>query len=417
MKIFKNPFAQARDQKNINNEIDKAVDLMRPKHSIEALQTPFYVFNVFGLLAGVFGTVSGITYLNFAINGNADPLQAISVLSLLILAILEIGKKVSQFNFTAAFLRGDKMQGYILLVPFALFALFSVYSSLQGVKLYFAQSEIEFEKESLTTSQVVKFDLDSISLVFDKEIKEIGNEIALINDKKETYIKQGGHWSPLVADCTSKINSLQEKISAIGFKQEKALSIAEEKNQKHKESLLGIKKQEITAKNSETWVFTVISEIIGLLAVAFANFYYYLGAFDQVATQPNLQHTAIKAHFVETDGSPSIANEVQSIKQSVGELTLFINSLSTQSVKAISNQSVNKPISLKPTLSTQSVSALSNELKGTGCKDLEEFTIKYEALIKAISEGIIDNRTLVNKFGCNIHTVVFAKELVNKKER
>lgn len=407
--VFKNPFAKARDLKELQSEIEKAVDLMRPKHSIEALQTPFAVFTTFGALAGILSTLSGVAYLNFAFTENADPLQGIAIVSLLILAILEVGKKASQFQMTAAFLRGDTLQGYILAAPFLLFTFGSVYTSLQGVKLYFAQNQMAMEAEFATSKIIEKVSLDSIDRMYDTQIASKQGEYDNLNQTSKDLAKT---WNPSAKEFSKMASlALQEK-SKLESEKRQALADARLVNENHTTFLQGISKKKQETKNSETWIFTLVSEILSLVAVAFANFYYYLGASDQVATQPSLQHEAITAHYVQTDGSPSLAAEVKNLKSDILMLTA--------SLAAGNNLSLSQDLSKGKIGFRQGISSISQDLpslKGTGCKDEAEFLIKYNLLLTEMRNGCLDTRLLSSAMSVNLATIAYARQVLANEQK
>jgi hypothetical protein len=412
MSIFKNIYANARKNFDHKAAIDDAVEVMRPKHSAEALYEAYLASNAFGFIVGLVGTASGIAYLNYLFLDDAEPLQWFSLVSFFILLLIEIAKKASQFVGTAAFLRGDYLQAKLLLSVFLIFGFLSVFGSLNGTKAFVKQKDMALQMSFLNSSfEKPKFDLDSVEKQFEEQSEAIRNEIGLEKKAKEKAKQEGGHWSPEVKAINKRLDDLYAALEDVEKKKDKALGkavAANEAAEKSKQLITVDKQQEA---NKHTWVLTVVCELMSVFTVLFANFYKYLAAKDQVAVQSDLQHEKVQAYYIQTNGTQDLQSQFSELKQAV---TLFLNSANSGTNQVLKSGKIGFQQGNSGTnLGTNSVAA--NEYwKGTGVSNEADFVAKYKDLIEALQAGYIDSRNLCNTYKVNPITVAVAKDILAK---
>lgn len=292
----------------------------------------------FPIIFGFVSVASATLFLNHYFVGSSELLQFITIASLCLAMLLELGKYWCLNHFFDALSAENLADGQNMLYqPFLLgfFSLcciaLSVTLSIGGVSLYGEESAEKIAE--ITQKQVVNMvNIDSINQYFEK----VKNEKKAIFKEREDDLKakieklnntEGKLWPQIYAeaDILKKVeeqvlknqNSFSEQIAQIEASQSKHLEAADKKNEQNRVRTID---KEVVKENEKTeynWKITAFCEGFSLLIAVFIAILE-----QQVAKESRLENENLKQN-----SKPILIEEEESMETEIHTLSRELNSV------------------------------------------------------------------------------------------
>jgi hypothetical protein len=441
-------FSSKMSIEDIKNQKIESLDRMIEKSFAEEFSHYLPKIQIALICTAVVSIASGIAFVNYSYNGNANLIQAATFLSLIPLVFLELGKsffydktflnfykeklvcndpknsirtevKAGDGSTTVQFAMPSIDYTKILKFSFVSILLFcgSFWISVHGINLFFEQKNDDFLLQSNATEGF--FDLDSVKKIFEKRLadkRDLANkEISFLENKIENLKYKGGVWSS-DADATAKIKvALNEDISKMrdrfaDFEREilKEQTSAVEKVILLNEDIANAKIQKVQKHNTESGgnlaFITIFLEFLSIALNLSKNIIDYNISLE---ARVNQKEIATVAEPILIEINP-ISHEVATLRKTVyqllelqrsqGQIFISDSTATTQGNKIGYHQNSN------PT----------NQLHGTGCRNESEFINRFGGLISDLKENKADFRTLMENHRANTIQVDYAKAYIQR---
>lgn len=300
---------------------------------------------VLSLLVSGVSVFSGLCFLNYKISGSTELMQLATMLSMVLLVLLELFKtsfidnsleslgaqwhvkNTAHRNYTESVLFGIFSVGFVVL---------SFFVSVNGTKLFFTESKQIVEKASEMPSH--QESLDSISAIFDQQILNKKNALDVENDELEQKIanikaETKDLWSPQAKANSKVIPIIENQIIVNNERFADFENKILEKKQKNIDDFLASKekvfqrnlnevKEKIDDKGSSYGVITWVCEILCVLCKLFIFFIEYNISKQTHDTNADLPVDSDVIPIVKNEQAVEpMARKMQSLERQVMTLT------------------------------------------------------------------------------------------------